>query len=660
MSDKRFGPRKRASKEVIRKGHNGFMDEHTLDKLQFSDVRELLTEYCGGALGRGLAARIRPSTSPGMVKRWLDQLRELQTVSDEVGLPPVGAIHDIRPQLADSAKPAGVEADRLADVASSLAGTGVLRRWGESLPQGSELLRKLMERVGDLTPIARCISEAIDDRGTVRDDASPRLASIRATIERAKQQTDVVFRRLLKQSSITRFLQYANPTIHNDRKVLPLKAEHRGRINGIIHRSSDSGSTLFVEPTEAVELNNTIVRLGMDEDKEVSRILGDLSRLVHANADEIEKTLGAVAVFDLLSAKVKFAKDYDARVPEIDDDGSLEFRDARHVLLERLFRRQAQEGSPKREVVPIDVRLGDDFDILIITGPNTGGKTVAIKTVGLLVLMVQSGIPIPVGEGSRTPIFRKLFVDIGDEQSIEQSLSTFSSHLSNLLDILKKAASGSLVLIDELGSGTDPDEGAAIGRAIIDELVSLKASAIITTHLSVLKAVAFTEDRIDNASVEFDVETLKPLYRLLIGEPGNSNALIVAERLGMPHKMVQRAKSHLAGRLRALSQAISGTLQSRRKAEQARRDATEAKLEAEALGREMAEKQRKLDQAREAHERWVSWLNALREGDEVFVRSFERSGKIVRMQFQKQTALVAAGTLDFEVRLQELLPPQPE
>ncbi len=634
------------------------MDEPTYEKLQFSAIRELLSGYCSGSLGKQLAARIEPSGSAKTVRRWLDQVSELQRVSEDIGLPPLGSIRDIRPFVDKSGTPSGVEAEALNDVASTLEATGVLCHWSITLPEDAPLLRSVTSRIGDFTTVAHRIRESIDERGVVRDSASRKLASIRATIAQAKTQIDIVFNRLLRQSSVTRLLQYANPTFHADRKVLPLKAEHRGRVNGIVHRSSDSGSTLYVEPTEAVELNNTIVRLRIDEHKEISRILLDLSRLVHMNAEEILRSLNAIAVLDVLVAKVRYARDYDARLPDISADGSLELHDARHPVLATIFRREAKEGKPERDVVPIDVRLGDDFDVLVITGPNTGGKTVAIKTVGLLVLMAQAGIPIPVGPASRLPVYGDVFVDIGDEQSIEQSLSTFSSHMSNLLDILKRAGRSSLVLIDELGSGTDPDEGAAIGRAVMDELLRVGAAAIVTTHLSVLKAVAYTEARIDNACVEFDVQTLAPLFRLRIGEPGNSNALIIAERLGMPRAMVKQAEAHLSGRHQALTKAISGTLDSRRRSEQARREATEAKLRADENSRECERQASALNDARQEHERWVEWINRLREGDEVFVRSFERTGRITRMQFQKQTALVSAGTVDFEVRLQELLPPE--
>jgi DNA mismatch repair protein MutS2 len=634
------------------------VDHAVLDKLEFPSIRELLAGYCGGRLGRELADRIEPTGSEKTVHRWLTQVRELLAVREDFGLPPLGGVHDVREAVRQSGSPAGLEADVLNDVASSLEATGHIRDWGSRLPETAELLRGLVGRVGDFGVIAGRIRQSIDERGCVRDDASGKLKSIRATIDQAKSQIDIVFRRLLRHSSVTRYLQYTNATVHGDRRVLPLKAEHRGRIDGIIHRSSDSGATLFVEPTEAVELNNSIVRLGLEEHKEITRILGELSRLVHVSEADILRTLGTVGVLDLLSAKVCYAKDYRAIVPIVSEDCVLELVQARHPVLERVFRDEADAGGERRNVVPIDVRLGDDFDVLMITGPNTGGKTVALKTVGLIVAMFQAGIPVPVETGSCVPVFRKTFVDIGDEQSIEQSLSTFSSHLKNQLDILNRVDDHSLVLIDELGSGTDPDEGAAIGRAIVHELLASTCAAVITTHLSALKAIAFSETRVDNASVEFDVVSLKPAYHLRIGEPGNSNALVIAARLGMPKAMVERAKSYLDDRQRALSKAISGTLKSRRLAEEARRDATTARRDAEQQKEELERQSSALKTARKEHDQWVAWINALREGDSVFVKSFERLGTVRRMQFQKQTAVVSSGAVEFEVRLQELIPPE--
>jgi DNA mismatch repair protein MutS2 len=439
--------------------------------------------------------------------------------------------------------------------------------------------------------------------------------------------------------------------------VLPLKAEYRGRIDGIIHRSSDSGATLFVEPSGSVELNNTIVRLRDEESKEITRILRALTQRVFANAETILGTLDAIAILDLIAAKCKYAKKRACVCPMIDDDGVLDLHEARHPLLLEFFEKEAGEGEAPREVVPIDVRLGDDFDVLVITGPNTGGKTVVIKTVGLLALMTQCGIPIPAGPGSRMPVYKRIFIDIGDEQSLQQSLSTFSSHLSNQLSILERCGATSLVLIDELGAGTDPDEGAAIGRSILAELLGRKARAVVTTHLSALKAVAYTTARVDNASVEFDPQSLRPTYQLRIGEPGNSNALIIAKRLGMPQRLVQQAHDYLADTGRALDRAIAGTQQSRRDAEQARKAARESALQAEREKAQYEKDRLALAAQQQAFERWTKWVNQLKPGDEVFLRSLHRPAKVVRMQLHKQTALVTSGAMDIEVALRDVAMP---
>ena len=634
------------------------MDDHTLDKLEFDRIRDILAGHCSCSLGKGLAGRITPSVHARQVKVWLAQAKEMSAAAETVGLPPMGGVHDIRGHLRGAGTPAGLDGDALAEVAETLAATGALRAWIASLGDQAPSLARFDERIGDFTVPAATIGEAVDPRGKVRDTASPKLANLRDTIDRARQQISTVFARLLRQSSTVRMLQYANATFHNDRMVLPLKSEHRGRIPGIIHRSSDTGATLFVEPAEAVELNNSIVRLRRDEQKEVGRILQGLSRLVHDNSPGIVRTLHAIAVLDLIAAKHRYARKRNCLCPEIRDDGVLYLQQARHpVLLEVL---EPADGNGQHPVVPIDVRLGDDFDLLIVTGPNTGGKTAALKTIGLMALMAQSGIPIPVAAGSEMPVFRKVFIDVGDEQSLEQSLSTFSGHMSQILSILDRAGPQSLVLIDELGAGTDPDEGAAIGRAVIDHLLQAGAKTVATTHLSALKSIAFTHDRADNAAVEFDVESLEPTYHLRLGEPGNSNAIVVAERLGMPPRLVKQARSHLGDRHRQLQKAIEGTLQSRRRAESARREALQAKLEADQSRHEYEQQKRELTNEQEDYRRWIEWINRLQPGDTVFVASFDTDAKVVRMYLHKQTALVSSGALDIEVPLRELSEPTAE
>ena len=630
------------------------MNQTVYDKLEFDRIRETLAAHCACALGKTLAYSLEPSTKSSRVVEWLQQVRELLAASEEFPMPPLGGVHDVRAELRASGKAQPLEGDALARIAESLDGIANVRAWFTLTVERTPALSHLAARVGEFSELAAAINEAIDGRGQVRDLASPKLASLRQTIDRARARIRTVFERMLSRTSYTKLLQYAGSTFHEDRTVLPLKAEYRGRIPGIIHRVSDTGATLFVEPAESVELNNTVVQLREAETREITRILRGLTQKVQQQAEAVLDTLRAVSVLDLVAAKCRYAKQRDCVCPEIDEHGVLELHDARHPVLLELFAERAQEGGPRREVVPIDMRLGDDFDVLIITGPNTGGKTVAIKTVGLLALMTQAGIPIPAGPGSRMPVFRRIYIDVGDEQSLQQSLSTFSSHLSTVLDTLGHASERALVLLDEVGAGTDPDEGAAIGCAIVEELLRLKARAIVTTHLSELKALAFTMERVDNAAVEFDVESLQPTYRMRLGEPGNSNALVIAERLGMPPRLVARAKSHLAGRYRALNQAIAGTLDSRRRAECARRAARDAEVEA---GRRQAEADRQhaeLQRAREEFDRWTEWVHTLRPGDEVYLKSLRRGAKVVRMQLQQQTALVFAGALDVEVPLRDL------
>ncbi len=630
------------------------MNDATIQKLEFHVIRECLAGFCGSRLGKQLAKKMTPSVKIQQVREWFQQVQEMQAAAESHGLPPMGGVHDIRDQVRLAAFPTPLEPEALSTIAETLDSTVSLCRWFAQVRDLSPSLARLGARVTDLSPTAALIHEVVDSRGIVRDYASPKLADIRKSIGVARERIKGVTDRILRQGGIAKMLQYAGATFHGDRLVLPLKSEYRGRIKGIIHRSSDTGCTLFVEPAESVELNNAVVRLKDSETKEVNRLLRTLSAEVNGQSVPIFATLRAIAVVDVIAAKCRYAKKRSCVCPKINDDGVLDIHDARHPVLVELFADQATGGDKPKEVVPIDVRLGDDFDVLIITGPNTGGKTVAIKTIGLFALMTQCGIPIPVAEGSTLPVYKNVHIDIGDEQSLQQSLSTFSSHLATQLDILRRSGSESLVLIDELGAGTDPDEGASIGRAIIEELLRLNAKAVVTTHLSSLKAVAFTTPRVDNAAVEFDPRSLRPTYHLKLGEPGNSNALIIAKRLGMPARLVKAAKGFLADSSRALNKAIAGTLDSRREAEQARKDAREAQVDAQRQRDEAQRDRETLLQQQKAFDKWTTWVNELVPGDEVFVVSLQRPAKVVRMQLQKQKALVFNGKMDIELPIRDI------
>lgn len=635
------------------------MDVHALHCLEFEKIREMLAEHASSSLGRSMAMKLRPVSRADLVQQWGRQAAEMNQAADAIGLPPFGGLRDIREMIRRAIPPAKLEPEEFSQVADSLAAGSAVCDWARRLADDWTELKAVTRAIGDFRPISEQIRNAIDARGRVRDDATPRLDRIRRGIAEAHTEIEAVVRRLLKSPHVTKWLRYAEATFHDDRLVLPLAAEHRGRVPGIIHRTSGTGATLFVEPADAVELNNTIVRLRYEESEEITRILWHLTHLVHANAAELLATMDALAVLDLVTAKVRLARAFDMTFPRVEPGACLRLRNARHPLLMKMRKLAQAEGQVTEPVVPIDMRLGDDFDMLVVTGPNTGGKTVALKTVGLLVLMTQAGMPIPADEGASLPIYEHVWIDVGDEQSLQQSLSTFSAHLKQLLRMLERATKNTLVLVDELGAGTDPDEGAAIARAVVEQLLRVGCHGIVTTHLSVLKSVAFTHPRADNGAVEFDVATLRPTYRLIIGEPGNSNALEIAERLGMPKAIVQAARGYLSGQDRSLQRAIDGTIDVRRRAEQARTDAETVQRQAETARSLFEREKAELERQRTEFNDWTRALARLKPGDPVSVRRFDREGTIVRVNFTRQTALVSVGALELEVPLAELRLPPP-
>ncbi|MCA9244378.1 MAG: hypothetical protein KDA32_10515, partial [Phycisphaerales bacterium] len=549
------------------------MDRHSLECLDYFRVRELLAGYAMTALGRGLALHLEPVSAPDLIRRWFEQVRELRRLIEERGAPPLAGVRDVRESIQRCAPPLRVTVEEVAQIGDTLAATHVLTRWLADLPESYDELCRLASRIGDFGVVAERISRVIDERGQVRDDASQKLLKIRRRIDIARSEIVAAVSRLLQQPETRRLLTYANYTFHNDRLVLPLRMECRGRLQGIIHRSSDSGATIFVEPSQAVELNNEISNLRAAETEEINRLLWDLAHEIYLNAEPIVSTLDAIAIFDLIAAKTRFAKAFTAKLPEILDEPRLNVRGARHPVLVSIAIQESEEGRLPKPIVPIDFRLGEDFDQLIITGPNTGGKTVTLKTIGLLSMLAQTGIPVPVAEGSAFGIFKRVLIDIGDEQNMQQSLSTFSAHLTRQLDMLNKACPSSLILIDELGAGTDPDEGAAIGRTLLEELLRLGSRCVVTTHLGALKSFPLREDRAENACVEFDLETLKPTYHLVIGQPGHSNAIDIAKRLGMPKRLVVAAHGNLSRRAKALREALKQTSSAKRDAEDARKQA---------------------------------------------------------------------------------------
>lgn len=634
------------------------MDTRVLESLDFFRIRELLAGCAQTELGRGLAANIQPIAREPQIRRWFAQYQELRRWVEQHGLPPFGGLTDVRPLVQRCAPPLQVGVEDMARIGDALAATHAVVGYLAELPEDCPELRHLAGRIGDFGTIATRIRGVIDERAEVRDDASPKLAAIRSAIRNATHQIRATIERMLHAAEIRKLLQFPNYTLHNDRFVFPVRAEYRGRLPGIVHRSSGSGATIYVEPAEAVELNNRISNLRSEEAEEISRLLWELAHEVYLNAAAILRTLDALAVLDLLVAKLRFAEDFELRCPELRSEPVLSVRQARHPLLLDLQRRRQAAGQPAGEVVPISYRLGDDFNLLIITGPNTGGKTVTLKTVGLLTLMVQAGLPVPVGDGSSFGIFRRVLIDIGDEQSMQQSLSTFSAHLRRQMEMLRKAGQQVLVLIDELGAGTDPDEGAAIGQALLDELLRLGCRCMVTTHIGALKSFPLTRSGAENACVEFDPETLRPTYNLRIGEPGMSNAIAIATRLGMPRRLIAAAERNLSRKARLLRAALAGAAGAKRQAEQARAVAESARLEADRAQGAAAAARAAYERQKADFQAWVQRVVHLQAGDPVRVRNFDRDGRVVRLRLEQQRAEIDVGAFNVEVPLGDVLPPE--
>jgi DNA mismatch repair protein MutS2 len=524
-------------------------------------------------------------------------------------------------------------------------------RYRMRLDERLHRLAELLAPLEDMGAVAKSINGCIDTRGNVLDMASPELAQVRQQLAEVDERVQNVIKRLLRDPELRKILRYPNATVSGDHYVLPVAVNHRHKLQGIVHRSSSTGETVFIEPAGVASLSAERAVLKGQEEREIQRILRRLSAEIGRISRPLAHAIEIMALLDFITAKARFSRDYGMDEPELNTEGRLWLRQARHPVLEHIFRQEAT----RRQVVPIDVRLGYTFKLLIITGPNTGGKTVTLKTTGLLCLMAQSGMHIPAGQGSAVPVFNQVLADIGDEQSLEQSLSTFSSHMSRIAAILRTAEAHSLVLLDELGAGTDPTEGAALGRAILDALDLCGGLAMVTTHLGDLKTYAFSNNRAENAAVEFDVETLRPTYHLQIGQFGMSNALRIARRLKLPRDLIRRAHRYLRRRQRRAPE-MARLQELRERAESAREEALRAQHEAQqqrvAYQQKMALLEREAEEAAALREA----RGKLQAQDVVRVSRFDKPGKIVRVDHKKNIAVVSVGLGQWEVPLEEVFP----
>ena len=639
------------------------MDAHTLDLLGFDKVRELLAGYAASSLGRDLARQIEPSTDAEAIRRELSLTTEMVAALGMGQAPPFSGLHDVRLLARRAAIGTMLTAEQLLEVGESLNCTGAIYRYRMRLAEHLGGLIEMLAGIEDLGTVGKSIGGCIDGRGHVLDMASRDLAAVRQKLYDLDEKVKSEIRRLLRDPELRKILSYPNATVHGDHYVLPVSANHRQKVHGVVHRVSNTGETVFVEPASIAGLSADRVSLKADEDREVKRVLRRLSGEVGRVAKPLIYSLDVIAKLDLVTAKARYSRDFDMYPPDVNTEGRLWLRGARHPLLEALFRNEPppeqlsviSDQSSVRRVVPIDIRLGIGFNLLVITGPNTGGKTVTLKTTGLLCLMAQCGMHIPAGEGSLVPVFRHVLADIGDEQSLEQSLSTFSSHVSRIASIFEVATADSLVLLDELGAGTDPTEGAALGRAILDQLDKVGCRAIVTTHLGDLKTYAFNNERAENGAVEFDVETMRPTYRLHVGQFGMSNALKIARRLKLPKELLKRAHKYLKRR-KGKTGELARLQELRIEAEQAKVEALAARHQADREKAEFELKKSALD--REAAEKIA--LNELRAnlkpGTVVKVERFGSTGRVVRVDAKKQTVRVSVGIGEWEIPFEEIFP----
>jgi DNA mismatch repair protein MutS2 len=550
-----------------------------LTTLEFDRVRENLQRHCQFSLSVERAGELGPSSDPSRVRYLLNVTGESYTLIEAYPSFGVRGARDIRRHLKRASLGGMLQPTDLLEVLDTITAARTTRRTflrmeepAERFPSIDEFVSFIVELPGLEADLQRSISE----RGEVLDTASDALRSIRQELRSAHSRLIERVNRYIQGSQYSAAIQDPIVTQRDGRYVIPVRADRRGQIPGVVHDTSASGQTLFMEPMEVVALNNRWRELQAAERHEIDRILTALSHQIGDVEEELVSTLDALAAIDLALAKARYASATRATQPTIVDHQSPQGRrialnKARHPLLD------------PTTVVPIDLVLGDGFRVLIITGPNTGGKTVALKTIGLMALMAQSGLFLPADEGSEICVFDGIFADIGDEQSIEQSLSTFSSHMVRVIAMLRDVSNESLVLLDEMGAGTDPEEGAALARALIEDLLAKGCLAVATTHYSELKAFAYTTTGTENGSVEFDLATLSPTYRLVVGVPGQSNALAIASRLGMPDSVIERARSFLNPDVERVDTLLGEIRQRRDDAEAARREASLARAEAERL-----------------------------------------------------------------------------
>lgn len=563
------------------------MNQKALETLEYKKIIAQLKREMGSAASAKLADELTPLTSEKIIKEELRSTTEAVDLIVRKGPLPTGGLYDIREALLLAKKGGSLTMRQLLEVQNVLGISSevVAFMHDDALPE-LKYIGEMVDLIVEFTALEKEISRCILTEDEMADNASPKLKDVRRSIHQQNQAIKNKLSRIITSSSNKTYLQDAIVTMRDGRYVIPVKQEYRSFFPGMVHDQSKGGATLFIEPQGVVELNNKLRELEVEEQLEIARILAELSSRVAEHYREIRSNLELLTKLDFIMAKGKLSCKMHASEPKIDADGELRLISARHPLIEY------------KKAVPVDIRIGGDYRTLIITGPNTGGKTVSLKTAGLLVMMAQSGLHIPASHASTLPIFGEVFADIGDEQSIEQSLSTFSSHMKNIVSIIDKASYDSLVLVDELGAGTDPTEGAALAIAILERFYDSGALTMATTHYNELKKYALATSGVENAAMEFDVETLTPTYRLLIGVPGKSNAFEISKKLGLSESVIERASEHIKHGDMEFENVISSIEDDKRKAAADRLDAESMRAEIEERLKKLEEKEKAISEKR--------------------------------------------------------------
>ena len=597
------------------------MNKKTLTKLEYHKIIDILIEQATSFGGKERCKRLKPMTSITDIEAAQEQTAAAFTRIIKKGRPSFGSCNPVGESLKRLEVGAALGSGELLRICKLLENAGQIKAYGrhETVDDAEDCLDAFFQQIEPLTLISTEIRRCIIDEDEISDDASSTLKQIRRSMNQINDKVHSTLSSLVN-GSLRTYLQDAIITMRGDRYCIPVKAEYRSQVSGLIHDQSATGSTLFIEPMSVVKLNNDLKELYGKEQEEIQVILARLSEDTAEYIDEIRTDYRVLTDLDFIFARGQLALSMNASRPILNNEGRIHIRDGRHPLLDA------------RKVVPITVTLGEDFSLLIVTGPNTGGKTVSLKTVGLFTLMGQAGLHIPAADRSELAVFHQVYADIGDEQSIEQSLSTFSSHMTNIVSFLKDVDEQSLVLFDELGAGTDPTEGAALAIAILSHLHNRGIRTMATTHYSELKVFALSTEGVENACCEFDVESLKPTYRLLIGIPGKSNAFAISGKLGLPDYIIEDAKNRLTEQDVSFEDLLTDLENSKRIIEKERDEIQTYKREVERLKTQTRQKQEKLDEQRdrilrEANEKANAILREAKEMADETMKNFRKFGK---------------------------------